>query len=515
MKRATTGRVRRWLAWALTPKRLATATGFTALGAILTLTFAPFDWYWLAPLLTLPVFFTALHSPPRRAAWHAFFFGFGLFVSGTYWIYVSVHVFGEAPLWIAMFLMFGLVLIMAGYCAAIAWLMARLSDGNAWRLALVGPAIWVLIEWLRGWVLSGFPWLSLGYGQIDTPLAGWAPVLGIYGVSWMLLVSAGAVVPLLKGEGTRSAAITLIVLPWLTGYALQQASWTAPSGLPITTTIVQGGVSQDRKWQSDQFLPTLNLYRNALIDASDSKLIVWPEVAIPAAMNQVESYLQVLQRDIAAGGQTLAMGILEPHPNRVQVYNSVLMLDGQREQTYRKRHLVPFGEYFPVPGFVREWMRMMSLPNRDMRAGSDEQPLLVAADGTRLTAAICYEDAYGAEQLYALPDAEILLNVSNDAWFGETIAPHQHLQVARMRALEAGRWVVRATNNGVSAFIGPTGKIEQTAPQFRFATLTAAVEPRSGTTPYAWTGNTPLLILLGAVVAAVAWRRRAGGSAPA
>lgn len=487
---------------------LGAAFGFAALGALLTLTFAPFNLYLMAPVLTLPVFLSALYSTPRRAAWHAFFFGFGLFVSGTYWIYVSVHVFGQAPLWIAMFLMFGLVLIMAAYCAGIGWTIARLCGGQPWRLALVGPAVWVLVEWLRGWALSGFPWLSFGYGQIDSPLAGWAPVLGIYGVSWMLLVSVAGAVPLLARSGSRMAALTLVLMPWLLGYLLQTQSWTAPSGPSIRTTIVQGGVSQDRKWLREQFVPTLKLYRNALLAAEDSTLIVWPEVAIPAVSNQVGSYIEVLQRDIAQRDQTLAMGILEPADNGEQVYNSVIMLDGSQEQAYRKRHLVPFGEYFPVPDFVREWMRMMSLPNSDMRAGADEQALLVAADGTQLAAAICYEDAYGAEQLYALPDAEILINVSNDAWFGDSIAPHQHLQVARMRALEVGRASIRATNNGISAFIGPDGRIQQIAPQFRFATLTADVEPRTGLTPYAATGNAPLLLLLTLIVGGAAWRER-------
>lgn len=482
---------------------------------MLTLTFAPFNFYLLAPVLALPIFITALYSPPRRAARHAFFFGFGLFVSGTYWIYVSVHVFGQAPLWIAMFLMFGLVVIMAAYCAGIGWLIARLSGGNPWRLALVGPAVWVLVEWLRGWVLSGFPWLSFGYGQIDTPLAGWAPVIGIYGVSWMLLVSVSAAVPLLARSGSKAAAITLLLMPWVVGFVLQLQPWTTTGGTPITTTIIQGGISQDRKWASDQFVPTLNLYRDALLEAEASTLVVWPEVAIPAVMSQVESFLQVLQRDVRPRRQTLALGILEPHVNGQQVYNSLLLLDGEREQTYRKRHLVPFGEYFPVPDFVRAWMRMMSLPNSDMRAGADEQALLVAADGTRLAAAICYEDAYGAEQLYALPDAAILINVSNDAWFGESIAPHQHLQVARMRALEVGRSIVRATNNGISAFIGPEGQLLETAPQFQFATLTAEIERRSGLTPYAFTGNSPLVILLATVVAAVAWGQRRVGPAPA
>ena len=505
-------RLRQWYA-GLTPQTAGAALGFAVLGALLSLTFAPMNLYGLAPFLVLPVFLSAMYSTPRVTAWRAFFFGLGLFISGTYWIYVSVHVFGRAPLWIAMFLMFGLVLIMATYCAFVGWAMTRLCAGRAWRLALVGPAVWVLVEWLRGWAMSGFPWMSFGYGQIDSPLAGWAPVIGIYGVSWMLLVSVGAAVPLIARQGSKLSAITLILMPWVLGAVLQTQTWTTVSGTALTTTIVQGGVSQDRKWLREQFVPTLNLYRDALLDAPASDLVVWPEVAIPAAMNQVGSYLEVLQRDISATGQTLALGILEPTATGNQVYNSVLLLDGEREQTYRKRHLVPFGEYFPVPDFVRKWMRMMSLPNSDMRPGADEQPLLAAADGTLMAAAICYEDAYGAEQLYALPDAALLINISNDAWFGETIAPHQHLQVARMRALEVGRAVIRATNNGISAFIGPDGKLLDMAPQFRFATLTADVEPRSGSTPYAATGNAPLLLVLAAIAGFAAWRERAGTKA--
>ncbi len=490
----------------LDARPLYVCAAFAALGATLTLSFAPFDLALLAPLLMLPVLFTALYSPPRRAARHAFFFGVGLFLGGTYWIYVSVHVFGQAPLWIALFLMFGLVLIMAGYLGATGWAMAWLGGGRPWRLALAAPAVWVLIEWLRGWLASGFPWLSLGYTQIDTPLAGWAPVIGVYGVSWMLLVSASGMVTLIAQRNARVAGTALTLLPWLLGYALQAESWAEPSGPPIHTTIVQGGVSQDRKWAPEQFVPTLNLYRNATLAADTSLLIVWPEVAIPASIDRVEAYIDLLQSDLRERRKTLALGILELHDNGRQYYNSVLLLDGERRQTYRKRHLVPFGEFFPVPEFVRDWMRLMSLPNNDMQAGAAEQPLLMTADGTRLAAAICYEDAYGAEQLYALPDAAVLINVSNDAWFGESIAPHQHLQIARMRALEAGRWVVRATNNGISAFIGPDGALVDTAPQFEFATLATAVEPLSGLTPYARGGNWPLIGLLALVVAGSSWR---------
>lgn len=479
---------------------LAASVVCFVLGGLTTLSFAPFEFWMLAPATAAAMLLTFFVSTPRRAARFGFVFGVGSFLSGTYWIYVSVHVFGQAPLAVALALMFGLVLIMATYLGFVGWAVSRSASGNPWRLALVGPAIWALVEWLRGWFLSGFPWLSFGYGQVDSPLAGWAPVLGIYGVSWMLLVSAAAVTPLIAIRRSAPAALVLAVMPWGVGAILQTEPWTEDMGDPVETTIVQGGVPQDRKWLRQQFVPTLNLYRDALLAARGSDLVVWPEVAIPAVSNQVEDYLALLERDISQRRQTLALGILEPHENGEQVYNSILMLDGRSRQVYRKRHLVPFGEYFPVPDFVREWMRLLSLPNTDMQKGDDIQPLLVTRDGVSMAAAICYEDAYGAEQLYAFPDAALIVNVSNDAWFGESIAPHQHLQVARMRALEVGRPIIRATNNGISAFIDHRGRITDVAPQFVLAELTRAVQPRQGLTPYAATGNLPLLLLLGAII---------------
>ena len=215
-----------------------------------------------------------------------------------------------------------------------------------------------------------------------------------------------------------------------------------------------------------------------------------------------------MRNELQENPKTLLFGILERNLETEKVYNIVVMLDGRNRQVYRKHHLVPFGEYFPVPDFVRRWMRLMSLPTNDMSAGADEQPLLVSLRGEKLAVAICYEDAYGAEQLYALPEASILINVSNDAWFGDSIAPHQHLEIARMRALEAGRYVVRATNNGVSAFIGPKGELLETAPQFVYAAMTMDVIPHTGATPYVRTGNWPVITLLIGILAWFAWREK-------
>jgi apolipoprotein N-acyltransferase len=281
---------------------------------------------------------------------------------------------------------------------------------------------------------------------------------------------------------------------------LLKVDWTRPVGDALRTTIVQGGVSQDRKWLPEQFNKTLALYRDATLSGKDHSLIVWPEVALPATIDQVETYLGEIEERLLANDQSLLLGILERNFSNAEIYNSVLMLNGKERRTYRKRHLVPFGEYFPVPDFIREWMRLMSLPNSDMTPGDATQALLETTGGEKIAVAICYEDAYGAEQLYAFPVATLIVNVSNDAWFGDTIAPHQHLEIARMRALEVGRFVIRATNNGVSAYIDEKGRILQTGPQFEFVSMTRDVQPLAGMTPYARTGNGLLIALLCSVL---------------
>ncbi len=466
------------------------------LGGLMTTAFAPFGLSMLVPVVLLPLLYVYLSVSPRDAGWLSFFFGFGLFLSGTYWIYISVVIFGEAPAWIALVLMLGLVLIMSAYFFAAGWLISRFSQGEPWLLLLVAPATWVFIEWLRGWVLTGFPWLAVGYSQVDALLAGWAPVMGVYGVSFMAILATTAILVAIMTEGRqRTIALAIVVLPLLSGGILKAIEWTEPKGSPVTSTIVQAGISQAEKWLPERLRPTLEFYRDAAAQAAGSELVVWPEVAIPSLDDRVEPYIQALQADTDSSGRSIIFGILEREENRgeARIFNSVMLVSGDRRQAYRKRHLVPFGEYFPVPSKVREWMRMMSLPHNDLAAGDDVQPLLEAANGEKLAVAICYEDAYGAEQLYALPDASILINVSNDAWFGDSIAPHQHLEIARMRSLEVGRATIRATNTGISAFISHTGKVLDSGAQFEPVTMTMDVQPRQGSTPYARTGNLPIV----------------------
>jgi len=481
------------------------------LGAATTTAFAPFGWWLLAPVLVLPLLYICLTVAPRDAAAHGFWYGFGFYLTGIYWIYISVHVFGNAAIWVALLLMIGLALIMAAFVSLAAWLTSKLSHGEPWLLVFVAPSAWVLCEWIRGWVLTGFPWMGLGYGQIDSPLAGWAPVLGIYGVSFMLVVSVASIIAAFLAPAARArlGGAAIVIAPWVIGGILLSVDWTEPAGKAIRTSIVQAGVSQDKKWDRDQLLPIMEYYHGATLSVADSKIVLWPEVAIPAIQDQVEPFIALVESDARENGQTVLFGILERSYDRSvegRIYNSVMLIGTEERQRYRKRHLVPFGEYFPVPPSVREWMKMQNLPHSDLTKGDAEQPLLIGADGTQFGVAICYEDAYGAEQLYALPDAAILINVSNDAWFGDSIAPHQHLEIARMRSLEFGRPAVRSTNTGISAFIGADGALLQTGKQFEPELLTAEVTPRRGLTPYAAVGN-QLIIGLCLAILGICWIR--------
>ena len=465
-------------------------------GAALPLGFAPFGWFWLVPLLLIVLLACWEKQSPREAAWRGFFFGAGAFGTGTYWLYISIVVFGGSPVWLAILLMLGLVLLMACYLALAGWVWVRLRPRST-ALALLAwfPSVWVLQEWLRGWLFTGFPWLSLGYGQIDGPLSGWAPVGGVYAVSLVTAVLAGAVALLLMTRSVRERIWALVALALVGGSSglLLDRDWTEASGAAVRVALVQGSISQDRKWLPEQRRPTMRLYQELTFTQADAELVVWPEVAIPALRYQVDAWLDALDEKARRAGISLLLGILVDDFDNDQFYNS-LISSGEAEGDYHKRHLVPFGEFFPVPSFVRNWMRLMSLPNRDTAHGERQQAPLRAA-GLVLSPSICYEDSYGAEQRDFLPEATALVNVSNDAWFGDSIAPHQHLQIARMRALESGRYMLRATNTGITAIIDTRGQVLDTVPQFQAGVLRGEVVPYDGATPFVRVGNAPVVLL--------------------
>ena len=497
---------------------LRAALALTA-GAALAASFAPLDLWPLALLCPAVLMWLWQDTSPREAARLGFCFNAATFAAGTYWLYISIHGFGGAPVWLAFFLMLGLVAIMGLYHAALGYAAARWLPRTGvvrWLIAL--PAGWLLIEWWRGWFLSGFSWLSLGYSQTDTWLAGFAPVMGVYGVSALLLLEAGALATLALGtRRARLIAAFVLVVPWLIGAGLRQVSWTHVSGAPVSVAVVQGAIPQDAKWLDTNKDTTLELYQSLSEQALGAGLIVWPESAPAAVANDIVPYINHLYTEAQAHHSALVMGVLraesksagkggEDSEDETRYFNSVLALD-DKVNWYDKRHLVPFGEFFPVPHFVRSWLRLMSLPYSDITPGAAEQPPLPAAH-LQLGATICYEDAYGSSMLAVLRHADALVNVTNDAWFGHSTARYQHFQIARMRALEAGRYLVRAANDGISAVVGPHGEVVARAREFQPLVLFSRIVPLTGLTPYAVVGNWLIVCLAAMALAYTLWLRQ-------
>lgn len=481
--------IRRW--W---PPLLALVAG-----ALLSLAFAPYDQWWLA--LAAPATLIALWArarSPREGARLGFAFGAGLYAAGTWWLYISIHGFGQAPIWVAVLVMGALVLIMAAYQALLGYIVCRwLRPATPAGLLLWVPAAWVLVEWWRGWFLTGFPWLSLGYSQTGSALAGLAPLGGVHLISLVLLAGAGAIWLLWRGRGAwRALALVVLVLPWTLGQSLRDVQWTNSAGPARTVAIVQGAIPQDLKWLESNRQNILDTYARLHRDALGAELILWPEAALPDMANLYPEYLGEVWSAARKAGSDMMLGAMraEVTPGRAEprYYNSILALGEGEPDFYDKRHLVPFGEFFPVPDVVRSWLRLMSLPYSDFDRGARRQEPFALA-GLKLAASICYEDAYPGLLRQEIRDSHALVTVTNDAWFGRAGARYQHLQIARMRALESRRYFLRAANDGVSAVIGPDGQVLARAPEFQPTVLRASFEPRQGDTPYLRFGNYAVL----------------------
>ena len=488
----------------------------TLAGAALVLSFAPFSFPWLAPLC-MAVFIALLrHTDPRTAALRSLCFGLGLFAAGTYWLYISLNVMGG--LWppFAVLLMLCMILANTAFVTVVGYVTVRLTpqSGHWYRPVVVFPAVWVVLEWTRGWVLTGFPFLSIGYGQVETPLGALAPLTGVYGVSWVTVVIGGLIYAAVRGTLQRRVTVIFAIVALLAVLQTQNGrNWTVDSGRDFNIGLVQGAVPQQVKWSAAQLQPTLDLYLRLSLEMQNRDLIVWPEAAIPALPFEVSDYAALVNEEMTARDTQLFTGILNYDVERGEYANTLWAL-GAESGLYRKRHLVMFGEYFPLPDFARRWLRIMNLPSENIAPGPRlQEPLL--AKGVPVAATICWELAFGSEQLDFLPRAQLLVNVSNDAWFGDTVMPHQHLQIGQMRARETGRFLLRATNSGITAVVNPLGAVVKRIPQFVPGVLEATVRPYTGATPYVRVGNWPVISLAVLfLLAAVLKLRRQGAQAP-
>ena len=469
-------------------------------GAAWPLAFSPFDLFPLAILSLAVLFFLWRDAGAWSAFRRGYLFGLGMFGFGVSWVYISMHDYGgmDPPLSAAIT---ALLVATVALFPALAGLIGTAVAGHAVprgqaRLAwvLVFPAAWSLLEWVRGWFLTGFPWLNLGYSQIDAPLAGYAPLLGVYGVSLLAALSAALLLAMVRGADRfrRIGLVSLLAL-WVGGAVLGLVDWTRSAGEPLRVSLVQGNVPQDLKWHPGMRDVTVELYMRLTREHWDSDLVIWPETAIPMYYAEARPYLEVLAEEAAEQDTALIVGLVYLDQETRLYYNSMINV-ADDTQVYHKHHLVPFTEYLPFKPLLGRFIDTFAIPMSDFSAGEPVQTPM-AVNGQRIGMSICYENAFGEEIIRTVPDTTLLVNVSNDAWFGDSLAPHQHLQIARMRSLETGRYMARGTNTGVTAFIDAKGKLVSVAPQFVPYVLEGAVEPRTGETVYVRIGNWGFLVL--------------------
>ena len=474
-------------------------------GASTALSFAPYS-IWPIYLVAMA---TVLHMSRNLSAKESFTFwlsfGFGCFSVGISWVHVSMDKFGGLPLIASIGLMSLLALYLALYPALCGYLLQKLTPKNQLvRNLLLFPVLWMLTEWARGWVLTGFPWLWAGYSQTEGPIKAIASVIGVLGLSYLIAMFAGALALCLQ-KRWHSTAIMLPLLALAT-YISPMFSNVEPNGESVKVTLVQGNIPQSMKWEPDALWPTMMKYMDLSRDElADTDIFIWPEAAIPAPESMVSDFLDNANKVANLNNSAIITGIISNQQDNF--YNSLIVLGNhsspeQSEADYkiggtnefRKHHLLPIGEFVPFEALLRPIAPLFNLPMSSFARGEYQQPNLNAV-GHQVAPAICYEIAF-PEQLRANvnEDTELLLTVSNDAWFGSSNGPLQHMEIAQMRSIELGRPLVRATNNGVTAVVDEQGNITHRLPQFEAGVLVADIPLMKGVTGFSKWGEWPILI---------------------
>ncbi|TWI54251.1 apolipoprotein N-acyltransferase [Pseudomonas duriflava] len=498
--------------WMITPGWKGNLLALVA-GALTPLAFAPFN-LWPLELVSIAVFYLSLRE--LSAGWallRGWCYGLGVFLAGTSWVYVSIHDYGAASVPLAAGLTFGFCAGIALLFALPAWLWALCLRRNHAPImdALAFAALWFGLEVFRSWCLTGFPWLFAGYSQMDAPLSGLAPVGGVWLLSFSLALTAALIVNALgfvRNPGSLVAGLILLATPWVAASIFKGQVWTTPLGQPLKVSAIQGNIAQELKWDPKHVQETLALYREMTVREGRTDLIVWPENAVPVLKEYAESYLKEVTGIANQRGAALITGIPvreRDDQGQDRFYNAVVV-SGEGSGTYYKQKLVPFGEYVPLQEQLRGLIEFFNLPMSDFVPGPSHQSLLIAK-GYKIAPFICYEVVYPEFVAAAAARSDLLLTISNDTWFGKSVGPQQHLQMARMRALESGRWMIRGTNNGITALIDPFGRLTTQIPPYQLAVLHGTVVPMEGLTPYLKWRLWPLAILCGLLGAWAVIRR--------
>jgi apolipoprotein N-acyltransferase len=469
-------------------------------GALLPLALAPFNFWPIAIPCIAVLFYKLQHQSLKQAIVKASVFGFAMFFAGVSWVYVSIHEHGFIPAPLALLATTLFCLFLALLFALPFALSALIPQrSSSWLLGL--PAIWVLSEWFRSWIFTGFPWLYAGYSHTDTWLSGWAPIGGVMWLSFITALAAATLAQIgqtLIGRkqpiqvGVKISCLLLLALT-TSGYLLQSVTWTQETGKKLSVVLIQPNTDQNKKWSASERQSILDQLQEQTEPHWGVDLIVWPEAAIPATPKRVSGFLIGMDKAAKVNQTALLTGIPTQDRSSGKYYNSVLAL-GAASGQYDKTRLVPFGEYVPLEGLLRGLIRFFNLPMSSFSLGAQDQSLLTIA-GEPMATAICYEIVYPDLVARISREATLLLTVSNDAWFGDSFAPQQHMQMARMRAIENAKPMLRGTSNGVTAIVDYRGKIEKQLEQFSAGELSGNITPRSGQTFFAQTGSWPVVIM--------------------
>ncbi len=459
------------------------------------LAFAPFGFFPVAIFSLAVLFYLCLELSPNKAFRIGLLYGLGYFAVGVSWLQISIHQFGLPVLAFSISMTILFILLIALFPALTTYCTSRFfRQSHTQKLLISYPAFWVIFEWIRSWIFTGFPWLTVGYSQIDSPLLGIGSVTGIYGISFFVAITAGALTLLVTERKSVLILFFAIVIPMWTGsYLLKNIEWTKTKGEEIKVALIQGNIAQEIKWLPKQKQITLDLYSKLSESYWDkSDLIIWPETALPAFMHDIPEFMNDLSERAKNSSTDIMLGMPTLDPETGKYYNSMVSL-GKDTHIYHKQHLVPFGEYLPLKKWIDPILKFLQIPMSDFSKGEAKKNLIKTSKYS-IGISVCYEDVFGEEVITGLPEADFLINVSNDAWFGDSLAPHQHLEMARMRAFETGRYLVRSTNTGISAIINQKGQVAKLAPQFEKVTLSADIRAFEGRTPYAKFGNSPIII---------------------
>ncbi len=467
-------------------------------GAIYSLGFSPFG-IWPAALISVYWFYCLSTQPNARPMLLGWLYGLGFFGVGLSWVYASMRVV-ETPIILSVLMTFAFATGLAFLFAAQLWSFKYWKNKSWSSVSFI--FCWLVFEWIRSWLLTGLPWLYLGYAMTDNWLIGWAPIVGSYGITFLALATVVLLaIDFISRPGLIFSRLIVVLIIWLTGLALQSKEWVDTESLtPIKVTALQGNIEQATKWDRDMVIPTYEMYLAMTKENQDSQLIVWPEAAITHLYNRAIPFLDELE---ALGDETntaIVTGILTDYKTDkgyYQYWNSLIGL-GTGEGVYHKTRLVPFGEYVPFEDFVRGLMSFFDLPMSTISPGPEVPELLTFTNlnqDYKIGSLICYEIAYPGLGINSARESNLLITVSNDAWFGGSHGPYQHLQIARMRAIESGRPVIRATQDGVSAIIDHKGKVLKSAPKFTKMAITADVQPTQQKTPYVSIGYVWLIVI--------------------